>query len=80
MGHKSISPLGAAHTIISFRMAADLARKMRKEGWAVNQKLLWKSTPYKIARKIAAKNDPDSPGRIEVQICILAGLIPEVKP
>lgn len=73
---KSISSLGSEHTKISMRVAAELARKMRAAGYPVTVKMLHKSTPHVVARKVAPKNDPDAPGRIEVEICRMAGFLP----
>jgi hypothetical protein len=79
---RSVSALGPEHTIISFRLAAETAKKMRAQGWPVTGRMLARSTPYKVARKIAPRTDPDAPGRIAVQIARLAGFLPaeEEKP
>lgn len=77
--NRTISNLGVEHTNLSFRVAAELARKMRAAGFPVTQKLLWHSTPLKVAHKFAPKSDPDAAVRITDQICRLAGLSPEVK-
>lgn len=76
MGKQHISALGPEHTRISFRVSAELARKMRQDGWQVTQKMLYGSTAHKLARRIAPKNDPDAPLRLEVRICRLAGFLP----
>lgn len=76
MGRKrSISTLGPQHTILSYRAAAELARAMRAEGWPLPAKLLQRSTPHRIARKLAPR-DPEAQARLEARICKLAGLVP----
>lgn len=73
---QTISVLGLAHTKISYRVAAMLAKKMRAKGYKVTAKFCKGSTPMRLAKKIMP-GFPDAQEKLAGEIARMCEFIPE---
>lgn len=72
----TISGLGPAHTKISYRVAAMLAKKMRARGYKVTAQFCKGSTPMRMAKKIM-RGFPDAQENLAAEIARMCEFIPE---
>ena len=73
---RTIGEKGPAETPLSYRAAREVARGLRRRGWAASARFCQGRTPARIALVLCGHVDAGKETQLAEEITVLAGLVP----
>lgn len=75
---RTIGEKGPENTVISYKLAREVARGLRAKGWAASERLCRGKTPAQVARMVllGSARASEAEARLAGEIAVMCGYVP----